>query len=294
MQGTVTYEQIHARLSCETSLPQIPLAALRLNELVDTELISQDVLRVVASDPGLTAGLLRSASSPLYALSPRPISDVRTALSILGVRGVKSVAMSVLMQSVAGSISRSSLDAQKFVQHSTFVGIMAKYVFLRRCQMQPVAATVNPDQVFAAGILHDLGLGLVAISYPALYGELETEATGWKIPTWLAFQERFGESILSLTLTAFQVWKLPAVLGELISGFDDPSSHPTDPTACAALAYADWLANLSGFSERLEPPIYEASQSVKELVGLPADEIPGAVQQVVLHTESCMVRSKAA
>ena len=63
-----TYEQMLARLSCDTTLPQIPMAATKLCQLVDQELISQEVLRTVASDPALTAGLLRSASSPLYAL----------------------------------------------------------------------------------------------------------------------------------------------------------------------------------------------------------------------------------
>lgn len=290
----VTFEQMLARLSCETTLPQIPLAALRLSELVENELISQDVLRVAASDPGLTAGLLRAASSPLYALSPKPVSEVRTALSILGVRGVKSVAMSVLMQSVAGGISRSSMDPHKFVQHSTFVGIMAKYVFLRRKQLQPFMTAINGDEVFAAGVLHDLGLGLVAVGFPAVYAELAAEATNWKIPTSLAFEERYQQPVHGLTLAAFRAWKLPSVFSEILSAFGNPVSHPTEPMACASLVYADWLADSAGFSEREEAPIYAVSEEVAELVGLPESEMAGAVQQVISHTESCLMKIKAA
>lgn len=294
MSPDVTFEQMLARLSCETTLPQIPLSALRLSELVDHELISQDVLRVAASDPGLTAGLLRSASSPLYALSPKPVTEVRTALSILGVRGAKSVAMSVMMQSVANGIAKSSMDPHRFVQHSTFVGIMAKYVFLRRKQIQPFQTAINGDEVFAAGVLHDLGLGLVAVAYPHIYTNLCDEASAWKIPTALAFQERYKSSIVELTLAAFRAWKLPDVFSSLISFFDTPTAHPTEPVACAALVYSDWLANSAGFSEREDPPIYVLPDDVVEIIGLPESEMVGAVQQVASHTESCIVRSRAA
>lgn len=294
MLSNVTFEQIEARLSCETTLPQIPLAAMRLSEMVDHELISQDVLRVTASDPGLTAGLLRSASSPLYALSPKPVADVRTALSILGVRGVKSVAMSVLMQSVMGGCTRAKLDSQRFVQHSTFVGIMAKYVFLRRKQIHPFTSNVNADEVFAAGILHDLGLGLIAVSFPPVYDECLAEAVARRMTTQQAFIERFGRSVNDLTVAAFHAWKLPAVFSDLIAGAENIEGSELEQTASAALVYSDWIAQRCGFSERNEPADWELDEAVLLLAQLPEDELAGAVQQVTSHTQSCLTGQRAA
>ena len=294
MLANVSFEQMYTRLSCETSLPQIPLAAMRVCELVHHELVSQEVLKVTASDPSLTAGLLRSASSPLFALSPKPVSDIRTALSILGVRGVKSVAMSTLMQSVVAGSKKSKLDSNLFVQHSTFVGIMAKYVFLRRKQIQTFETQIHGDEIFVAGIMHDLGIGLLAVSYPEIYDCLEGLASDRGIPTSAVFQEHYGEPLAKLTIAAFDAWKLPPIFKTLILDFERPWEATEEAQASAALNYSNWIAERSGFSERKQPPIVDCDARVLDLVGLPQEELPGAIQQVIMHTESCLIKKAAA
>jgi len=284
-----TYEQMLARLSCDTTLPQIPLAATKLCQLVDQELISQEVLRTVASDPALTAGLLRAASSPLYALSPKPVTEMRTALSILGVRGAKSVSMSVLMQSVISGSHRSHLDPVKFVQHSSFVGIMAKYVFLRRRQAGPFETAINGDELFAAGILHDLGVGLIAVGFPEEYNRIAAEAAFRQISFQTVFEEQFGP-LDAVTAGAFKAWKLPEVFWTLIGHDVDPEK---EQIARAALAYSDYLAVANGFGLGNETAVLP-DECVLEAVGLSEAEVAGAVAQVASHTESCLIRPRAA
>lgn len=292
--GGMTFEQIQIRLSCESNLPQVPMAALRLGELVDQELISQEVIKTTASDPSLTANLLKSASSPLYALSPKPVSDVRSALSILGVRGVKSVAMSVFMQSVATGLNRSALDSQRFIQHSTFVGIMAKYIFMRRKQIQPFPTNLAGDELFAAGILHDLGKGILAFSLPSVFDGLVREASMRQMSPEQLFQDLYGEPLYKLTLTAFQSWKLPSLFATLIEGMNTVSSGVGEVNAFAALSYANYLACTNGFGELADAIVCEPSEAILELASLVPDELPSALSQVISHTNSCLMRPRAA
>ena len=294
MNGGITFEVMQARLRVESGLPQVPMAALRLGELVDQELISQEVIRTTASDPALTANLLRSASSPLYALSPKPITDVRSALSILGVRGVKSVAMSVLMQSVASGLNRSSLDSQRFIQHSTFVGIMAKYIFMRRRQIQPFATSLGGDELFAAGILHDLGKGVLAYSFPAVLDSLVRESKMRQISVEKLFADLYGQPLYLLTLTAFQSWKLPNLFSVLVEGMHTLNSEGQEINACAALDYANYLACANGFGEFPDSVVVEPSEFTLELASLVPEEMPTAISQVVAHTNSCLIRPRAA
>ncbi|MBL8064879.1 MAG: HDOD domain-containing protein [Chthonomonadaceae bacterium] len=293
MNAFLTYDQLVARLSCESNLPQVPVAAMRLCQQVEQELVSQDVLKTVSSDPALTANLLRSASSPLYALSNRPVQDVRSALSTLGVRGVKSVAMSVLMQSVVLGATKSTLDPKRFVQHSTFVGIMAKYVFLRRKQTRPFATSLNGDDVFAAGVLHDLGKGLLAAANPAVYDRISNEAKVRRTTFDSAFIANYNHNVTTLTTAALAVWKLPTVFSTLIGGFGDPVASPTDPVGSASLVLADHYAMGNGFGEgEYVPP--DLNPEIVDLAGLDEAELPSAVAQVVAHTQSCLVGGRAA
>ena len=91
-QGTaVNIEQL---ISSKIRLPSPPATAVRILQAVQEDDGSMnDLARIIATDPVLTAKLLRLANSSIYSLSCR-VATIDKALTVLGVNLIKNIALS--------------------------------------------------------------------------------------------------------------------------------------------------------------------------------------------------------
>src|SRR4051794_2464391 len=83
------HEQI---IACKT-LPTLPMAAIRLLEVLGNDMIDvQDISKIVSRDPALAARVLQMVNSPLYGVTHR-ISTLSQAVVLLGLQSVKMLAL---------------------------------------------------------------------------------------------------------------------------------------------------------------------------------------------------------
>jgi HD-like signal output (HDOD) protein len=81
--------------------PRRPLLLPRLVQAMNNDDVSRrELARIIASDPGLAAGLFRLANSPFYRVSPTPIESLDRAVALLGIEGMRSLVAAALMQPV--------------------------------------------------------------------------------------------------------------------------------------------------------------------------------------------------
>jgi len=154
-------------LSSFQDIPTIPEVLARIWQLVDDPRSSaSDLEKVVSMEPPLAAKVLRLANSPYYGGRGR-IKDVQTAITALGFHTLRNLAICL---SVASSLqrrgsSKSIVDHRALWQHSVAVAVLAR-------EVARAVSLDEPDEVFTAGLLHDLGKFVISLGRPEAYSEV--------------------------------------------------------------------------------------------------------------------------
>ena len=140
--------------SNDFTLPPFPETALRVQEALKDPDISIDSLSsIVLTEPTLTVRLLKMANSAMLQRGPLEVTDVKVAMSRIGMNMVQSAAMSVAAEEAfqAPKGSLLSMRLNKIRKHSIKVGALA-YVLAKK-----VPNSGNPDDAMLAGLLHSIG-----------------------------------------------------------------------------------------------------------------------------------------
>ncbi len=136
------------------NLPLFPDTAFRIQEALKDPDISIDSLsNIVLTEPMLTVRLLKMANSAMMKRGPMEVTDVKVAMSRIGLNMAQSAAMSIAadeaFQAPTGSLL--SMRLKKIRNHSIKVCTLA-YVLAKK-----VPDTCNPDDAMLAGLLHSIG-----------------------------------------------------------------------------------------------------------------------------------------
>ena len=128
-------------------LPTIPVVATKVMQLIQNETTTaEDLARVIAADPAVTARVLKISNSSFYGCQ-RQIQTLSHAIMILGFGTLKSL---VVAASVNQVYKPYGLTEKLLWEHSFGVGLAAKMIagFTR---------VVNEEEAFLAGLFHDIG-----------------------------------------------------------------------------------------------------------------------------------------
>ncbi|HTV94586.1 MAG TPA: HDOD domain-containing protein [Steroidobacteraceae bacterium] len=137
----------------KVELPSFPEIAVRVRRILSDPKSSVDqVVRVVGSEPALTARLLRIANSASLNRSGKTVTDLRTAINRIGYNMVRSASISFAMAQIRNSNKLAGLEdqLQTLWKSSTVVAAFA-FVLARTC------TRVNPDEAMLTGMMHGIG-----------------------------------------------------------------------------------------------------------------------------------------
>lgn len=227
----------------EEEVPPFRQAAVQLLHLAGDPSVSMEhIVNLLRTDPVLTMGVLRVANSPLFA--PRhEITDVRQAVSYLGLDLVRSLAVTAAMRGLIGT-RRNSL-ALPFWRHSLATALT--------CRKMCGLTSISPECAHTAGLLHDVGqLGLMHL-FP-------------KYAQTVGGAMQRGESLTDAETQAFGIdhcqagrwllsrWGLPLELQGVIAGQECSQSVAVGDGDLRALVRAGSLAaEFMGFT--VMPPV---------------------------------------
>jgi putative nucleotidyltransferase with HDIG domain len=194
-------------------LPTLPEVALKVREVVDDPDSSiSDLVKIIVSDPALSARLIQVANSPLMRTG-RQIESVDAAVSRLGMRIVRDLATSMVMQQMFQATSDvTDQRLRQLWEHSTEVAAICH-------ALAGQFTKLNPEQALLAGLVHDIGAMPIltkAEDYPELLQN--EEALDWVISE---LHPRIGGAIL-------RSWNFPE---ELIAAAEQHENMTYDSPA---------------------------------------------------------------
>jgi len=124
-------------------------AAIKINKaLNDPDCNLEMVIKLIQLEPLLSAKVVAIANSVVFNRSGKKVTDVRSAVTLIGLRTVRNLATVVVVQQLAGPQVRNEMVTQLW-QHSAYVAALAQ-VIARRITKQ------DPDTAMFAGIIHEI------------------------------------------------------------------------------------------------------------------------------------------
>lgn len=192
-------------------LPAFPEAVIRIQRVLQSpDTRTDDVVRILSSEPALAARLLRMANSAEFRRSDQDITDLKNAVARMGFNMVRSVAVAFAMRQLRRKDSYSP-TAQLQLEQAWEESLNASascFVIARRF------TRLNPDQALLTGLLHVLGrLYIVMRSKDA--AELSDTEMRQIVDSWHA---SIGKAIL-------ESWGLPEALQHAVEHQDELESR---------------------------------------------------------------------
>lgn len=254
-----------------------PAAALRILELSRNPNALLDQLEeAVSLDPVLAARVLKVANAPLFGLRVR-IGTLRRALQMLGFDGARNIAISLALRGV--SDDRSSWG-ERLWRHSEVSGWICR-------ALSRHTRNVNADEMFVAGLLHDLGLQLLLILEPEPSVAL-LEAHGPDAPELISAECALrGFHHGQLGAECLRRWKLPPQVVALVEEHHARHDQPPrmgGPRLRALLQIADAIAEpfLQG-ADRLTLEALAIAHPAEDDLRIARGALRAALEQLIEH-----------
>lgn len=266
------------------SLVTLPDVFIRINRLVeDPNSTMADIAKVVGQDPSFTVRLLRVANSSFYGFSST-IDTVSKAVSIIGTSQVRSLALATSIASSFEGLPNTLVSMGNFWRHSLYCALAARILAkqARKC---------DPDAVFTAALLHDIGELVIFNRLPkqAKDALLLVLDSADELPVYQAESQIMGFDHAQVGGELARQWQLPQMLEECIEYHHDIQSAQHFPREVALVHIANILALMAEL-QTLDPgDVSPIDPRAWEIAGLDADKVMQATvseaQQAIAEAE---------
>lgn len=232
-------ERLFGRMEQVATLPVI---AQKVLQLTDSENAKPDELReAIQTDPILVARILRRLNSSYYALSTK-ITDLRTAISLLGYREIRNLAMTVCMSRLYETPGHHGTYRREALwEHCVAVGAAARLV-------ARVCGRGMPEEAYIAGLLHDLGIILIDQSLRRHFCQIVSSLTPNR-PTCEVEQQFLSFDHALLGSFVAMKWNLPEPVVDAIA-YHHSSGEYRGPhrDLVHVVAVANYLCSRAGWT----------------------------------------------
>jgi HD-like signal output (HDOD) protein len=166
-------QQLRSLLTARLAIPSDAPLYGRVTELMAQKAGRNDeVAALISTDPGLTAHILQVANSAGFGRMMR-VTTVAQAISHLGLDIVRGLVLTHQVLAITASHPMAGVTAETVFAHCRGVAGLARQIALRLDQ-PPARA----DECHTAGLLHDLGILLLAAAIPGRYAGIRAGDDG--------------------------------------------------------------------------------------------------------------------
>ena len=271
------------------TLPAMPAIAQKLLTLeLDTDEGEAQLLKLIGQDPLISAKIIGLSNSAMFGAS-RKVTSIPDAAMLLGLTRVKSVAIGIATMSAVTKFPEGQLKANDLWMHSMAIALVMRVI----ARAMPARVRPLDDQIFLAGLLHDIGY--MALSYldteasNALHTELQLHP---ERPTMEIEQELLGITHGEIGAHLGRHWDLPDEIVAVMRYHHTPDEKEAEAgqPLVSLVNFAERMLTAFGISEQTEHPI--SDEEWMEL-GIAPEKTEGMAEQIATVAEQAKQLSGA-
>jgi len=221
LDGTLQSESLKKLVGQMTRLPSIPTLYMEIVDKANQPDSSlEDVARIIARDPGMTAKILKLVNSAFFGLR-RELSSTEEAVAYIGLDTIKSLVLSIHAFSQFAHANAGGLTMESLWAHSLNVAARAKVI----AQVEQ-GDRKAVDEAFTAGMLHDIGKLVLAANMPEFFAQSVRLAEENGLEFYRAEIQVLGASHADIGGYLLGLWGLPVPVVEAIALHHQPALMP--------------------------------------------------------------------
>jgi putative nucleotidyltransferase with HDIG domain len=144
------------------ALPAMPAIAQKLLALsLDSDKGEREMLMLIEQDPQISAKIIGLSNLAMLG-STRKTTSVKDAVALLGMNRVKSISTGIAIMSLSTKVASGKFKTQDLWLHSFGIA----FAMLGIARAMPAKIRPKDDDVFLAGLLHDIGYLALAFLDP--------------------------------------------------------------------------------------------------------------------------------
>lgn len=223
-------------------LPSLPEIYLRVSQQLEDENASVEQIGItVQNDPAISSRVLKMVNSAYYGL-PNQVASIDQAVTLLGRERLKHTLIGSVLRGVFSSQDDPAFSMQAFWQHSIKTAIIARHLAQQSTQID------EPEAMFTAGLLHDIGKLLLINKYPERMLAAEEYMIQKRVDILSAELSQIGLTHTVVGEALMDHWGLPKLL------IDCAASHH-EVVHDGANRYATHLIYLANQLSAYVPPL---------------------------------------
>lgn len=267
---------VNKALSRVGDIATLPAVTVKIIELVeDPKSTARDLHEVIKTDPALSTKVLKVVNSAFYGL-PGQIANVDRAIVLLGLSAVKNIAIaSSIARLFKGERITDQFNAADLWKHSVAVGVCSRSL-ARAMGNKPEA-----EEVFLAGLIHDLGILIERQAFGEDLGKVILRAATGEDVYLECERQVFGADHQLFGAALATKWKFPRHLRAVIGYHHDSSRVAAEMQSVVALVQvADILCcqrkigfYLSASDQQVTPELMDAAHLTQEHIDVALDTL---------------------
>ena len=200
--------ELKQKLKKLESIPTLPSIAVKiLTVSMDESSDLNTLCDIISKDQSLSVRVLKFANSAYYG-TRYPVTTLQRAFSVLGMRMVRNLALSITVFDMFKKSSKSEILNDLWI-HSIACAMLAD-------RLARISNYSQPDEAFIAGLLHDVGKVVLFSQIPDVYEEIYLEAKNSAKDITEIELKSFGYTHSDVGKWAAERWNIPANLVESI------------------------------------------------------------------------------
>jgi putative nucleotidyltransferase with HDIG domain len=211
----------------------LPESARRLAELSSKDTAHmRDMVQVLEQDPGLSAKLLKVVNSAGFGLRS-PCTSIQQATTLVGTKHLHQIA------TTAAVLDLFDLEGQlsiRIIEHSAVVGAFCRYLGTH--------LALPAEELFTAGVLHDIGKLMLLDSMQDRYQSLLEDTLGQRDRLHPLERAELGFDHGLLAAQVLRKWNIPEPIPKVVAWHHEPARAYATSSVLSAMVQTLRFADL--------------------------------------------------
>lgn len=266
------------------NIPTLPQVVTRLQtEMASDNASIATISAIIHEDPAITLKVLKVANSPIYALAQKA-TDVRDAVRILGFKEVYKIVMSMSTLNLFNKTTH--IDYRRFWSHCLSVAFATKAIVEFSGDECRIAEKIHLEDLFIAGLLHDIGILVLDQYVPQLYDNvLEKVSKLGDVPLYGVEYECLGISHGEVGEFLLNKWYIPAHISSAVAFHHKTENVAKERELAQIIHIADFICNNQGLDNGLGVPPTSFSDEAWSSLHLSIEDIEKIIDKVRVESE---------